>query len=105
MSKIENLKAKVLHVLETFPQSRDCDQWLTLKIWSLYYPKSIFRGEGGVQMVKLRDIMELPREDNVKRVRAIIQNVENKFLPTSLEVVRQRRINEELWKEYIQENK
>lgn len=158
---IKNLKEKVEDVLKNYPQSRDSDVWLTLKIWSLYFPTLISRGgflmsfrahiadtiekrqtikpepfseaewilyssqskawqnflaefdevllKGGyvsmvedkvvpVAMVELKNIMDLPREDNVKRIRAKIQNEEKKYLPTSLEVAKQRKINEEDWR-------
>ena len=158
---IKNLKEKVEAVLKDYPQSRDSDVWLTLKIWSLYYPTLISRGgflmnfrdhiaetlgkralvkpdnfgfaewelyksqtqvwknmldefdntllKGGyvaqveekivpVAMVELKNIMDLPREDNVKRIRAKFQNEEKKYLPTTLEVARQRKISEEEWR-------
>lgn len=103
-AKIKNLKNKVLAVLEEYPQTRDSDQYLTLIIWKKYYPSRIFKVSNGSSAILLKDIMEMPREDNIKRVRAIIQNVENKFLPTSLEVAKQRKINEETWREYVRFN-
>lgn len=102
---IETLKQQVLKILEQYPKARDSDQWLTIKLWTVYYPSRIHRRDDlEPAYVYLKDIMDLPREDNVKRVRAIIQNVENKFLPTTIEVARQRKINEEVWKEYILNN-
>ena len=44
------------------------------------------------------DLYWLPREDNVKRVRAFWQNDKKKFLPTVLEVAIARRINEDEWR-------
>lgn len=101
---IKGLKQQVLRILDEFPQSRNSDQWLTIKLWCVFYPSRIVRLENEEPMIRLKDIMDLPREDNVKRVRAIIQNVENKFLPTSLAIVKQRKINEELWREYLKNN-
>ena len=43
------------------------------------------------------DLMDLPREDNVKRIRAVIQNKEHRLLPTSEEVLKQRGVNEKYW--------
>lgn len=51
-----------------------------------------------VAMVELGSIINLPREDNIKRIRAKIQNEEHKYLPTTLEVARQRKIAEEDWR-------
>lgn len=102
-TEIKNLRKKIEYVLENFPKGRDSDQWLTLKIWALYYPDYIKVDKGTVndrKFVYLEDIMSLPREDNVKRIRAVIQNVEKRYLPTSWKVAKQRKINEEEWKEY-----
>lgn len=103
-SAIESLKKKILRVLEENPKARDSDQWLTLKIWALYYPskiKTIEEEVNGVvrprKYVCLEDILDLPREDNVKRIRAKIQNEEHRFMPTTLEVAKQRKISEEDW--------
>jgi len=109
-SEIKQLKEKVLRVLHEYPRGRDSDQWLTLKIWDLYYPSRVKEMEEKLpdgtiskrKYVFLRDIMDLPREDNVKRIRAKIQNEEHKYMPTSLEVAKQRRIREEDWKAWSQ---
>lgn len=101
--KQDNLKVQVLKILQDFPKSRDSDQWLTIKLWCVFYPTRIHRLIGNVKSkpyIFLEDIMEMPREDNVKRIRAIIQNEEKKFLPTTWEVAKQRDINELEWKEY-----
>jgi hypothetical protein len=95
--KIKDLTKKVETILRDFPQSRNSDQWLTLKIWATYYPQLIFQYQDR-QAVLLKDVMELPREDNIKRIRAKFQNVQKMYLPTSLEVVKRRKQNEEEWK-------
>ena len=97
--RIKNLKAKVRTVLEAVPESRDSDIRLTMELWSRYFPQYIRNGASGEEWVWLKDLYDLPREDNVKRVRAQIQNVEHEFLPTSWEVAKQRRINEDRWRE------
>lgn len=106
-TKIKNLKKHVLAVLESTPKSRDSDQYLTLCIWNRYYGSRLIeldiQGEK-VKVVPLKSIMDLPREDNVKRIRAKIQNEEGKFLPTSLEVAKQRKINEDVWRKYTLNN-
>ena len=98
-------------ILRDFPKARDSDQWLTLKLWAVYYPHKM-QEEKLDQMssaiprkyVFLEDIMDLPREDNVKRLRAKIQNEEGKYLPTTLEVALQRRIEESVWRNYVNYN-
>lgn len=103
----------MLNILENFPKSRDSDQWLTIKLWCVYYPTRIQEeglpvpeGEKPIvrKFVYLDDIMELPREDNIKRMRAIIQNEEHLFLPTSWEVAKQRQIAEWDWQEYTRKS-
>lgn len=95
---INQLKSRVLSILKDFPKSRDSDIWLTIKLWTLYYPTLIDRTDQDNPKIKLSDILHLPREDNVKRVRAKIQNEDHLYLPESLEVRKQRKISEEEWK-------
>lgn len=93
----------IYQILREHPESRNSDSWLTCKLWATFYPTKIKRdADGKNPSVALKDILDLPREDHIKRIRAIIQNEEGKFLPTSLEVARQRKINEETWRTYIQ---
>lgn len=140
---IKNLKEKVLDTLRKYPQARDSDIWLTLKIWSLYCPNSIKRfpalvefreslkdspellvkfdtavGQDGLfetrlsetnepvfkpmSMVKLTDVLFLPREDNIKRIRAKIQNEEHRYLPTTPEIRAKRKISESEWRAWSQ---
>lgn len=107
-AQIGLLKKQILEVLASTTEARNSDQYLTLCIWNRYYPQyvqEVNREVPGkepekVRMVSLRDIMILPREDNVKRIRAIIQNVEKRYLPTSAAVRKQRKINQEVWEEY-----
>lgn len=95
----EKLRDKILRVLAEFPKSRDSDVWLTLKIWSLYYPSRIDRSDPNNSKVSMSDILNvLPREDIVKRIRAKIQNEENLYLPLSAKVRRRRKINEDKWR-------
>lgn len=102
---IDTLKKRVHKILELYPKSRDSDVMLMLYLWQSYYPSRIHReNDESPKYVYLRDIMDLPREDNIKRVRAIIQNVDGEFLPTSKAVAKQRKINEETWKAYILKN-
>lgn len=101
---IKNLKIAVLGILQDNPKARDSDQYLTIMLWMRYFPTRILELPDGSKAIKLRDVMDLPREDNVKRIRAIIQNVEGKYLPTSWEVAKKRKINEEVWREYCRNN-
>lgn len=96
------LRTQIIAILRQYPQSRNSDQWLTLKLWCVYFPSRIKEDAQKKKFVYLRDVLDLPREDHVKRIRAIIQNEEKRFLPTTLEVARQRQISEMEWRAYIQ---
>ena len=96
---MKTLVKKVEYVLEKFPETRNSDIELTIKIWDVFYPGRILKNKRDELLVRVRDMFDLPREDNVKRIRARIQNEENRFLPTDIKVVRARRINEAVWRE------
>ena len=51
--------------------------------------------------IYLKDLFELPREDNIKRVRAKIQNEEHKFLPTDFKIMKKRKSASKTWREYL----
>lgn len=99
-STIKNLKDKVWCLLRDHPKARDSDQWATIKLWTILFPHLIDYTDPKNPKIALKDIMNMPREDNVKRVRAIIQNVDGEFLPTSEEVAKQRKINMDVWRSY-----
>ena len=101
----KDLKTKVLRVLRDFPKSRDNDVYLTLKLWIVYYPQRLDMTDPLNPTVTFKNIMDLPREEHIRRHRAIIQNEEKKFLPTSWKVAKQRKILEQDWKNYCVENK
>lgn len=96
-----SLKSLVYNVLESSPRSRDDDLYLTLCIWNRFYDHKIFKDDEGMVCVRLSDILELPREDHIKRLRAQIQNVEGKYLPTNMSVCKKRRISEQKWRDYL----
>jgi len=99
--KIKDLKNKVETILRDFPETRNSDITLMIELWKKYYPKYIKENKEGGFGVYLQDLYELPREDGIKRVRAMIQNIQGKYLPTDLKVVIQRKINEEKWHAYM----
>ena len=101
MANRGELQKQVDYCLKNFPKTRNSDIELTLAIWKHYYPSRIVYSKTGVSLIRLRDLFDLPREDNVKRIRAKIQNELGKYLPTSLEVAKQRKIAETEWREYM----
>lgn len=101
------LRKMIETTLEKYPFTRNDDVRLMLYIWREYYSNKVHRltpdsPTDKQAYVFIKDIPELPREDHVKRLRAIIQNVEGRFLPTDPEVIKQRKINVAKWKDRIQ---
>lgn len=104
MSKLKKgeLRKMILNVLKEQPDTRNSDVALTIAIWKRYYPRRLkFREQDNKMYIALDDLFDLPREDNIKRIRAIIQNDEGRYLPTNKEVAIQRRINMQQWQLYI----
>ena len=98
---MRTLKDKVMTILKEDEPSRDSDIRLTQMIWWTFHNAKIFKAPCGSNSVRLKDLFDLPREDNIKRVRAQIQNVEKKYLPTTIDIVRKRKINEDVWRAYL----
>lgn len=106
--KKNELYTKVETVLEADPQSRDDDVRLWIMVARKFYSQYIFKRtisevippsvlEVSRQSIFLRDILKLPKQYDVQRYRTHIQNVEKRFLPTKIEVVKARRMNEQVW--------
>lgn len=95
---VPRLKNMVEQVLRDNPkyngiEARNSDLALLILIWQRWYGVSD-RPDGTIQV---RRLLDLPREDNVKRVRAKIQNEEHKYLPTNPDVLIKRGILEDYW--------
>lgn len=91
------LKNMVEECLRNIPETRNSDIVLTIAIWRRYFPQRIRKGASGEEGVWLRDLIDLPREDNVKRVRAKF-NAEGKYYPTDWKVAKARGIKEDDWR-------
>lgn len=97
---LSTLKREVELVLRDQPETRNSDIALTIAIWERFYTEKIRTSSTGNKGVLLRDLYTLPREDNVKRIRAIF-NAEKKYLPTEWKVAKQRGIKELEWREAL----
>lgn len=96
------LRTMVEDRLEHDERTRNSDITLTIAIWVKYYPEHVLDTSRGEKTgIFIDSLFKLPREDNVKRIRAKIQNEEKKFLPTDPEVRRKRGISEEEWYDYL----
>jgi hypothetical protein len=88
---IKNLKNQVKQILRMYPETRNSDIALTIKLWQVFY--------GIGEAVNVKNLYDLPREDNVKRIRA--KFCEQGFswaYPTELKIALGRQIKEEEWK-------
>lgn len=86
-----NLKNQVERILKEYPETRNSDITLTIKIWEIFYAKD--------NKIDVRDLYELPREDNIKRIRAkFCQEKKPWAYPTEIKIMRARRIKEIEWR-------
>lgn len=99
--KRDNLKVHITKILAESSETRNCDIKLTIYLWNKYYPAHIKTTSAGSQGIYLSSLYTLPTQESIKRIRAIIQNGEHKYLPTDLRVRKQRRISEEEWRGWI----
>ena len=95
-----NLKKQVKFVLENYPETRNSDIRLMGNIWVIFY-KDMLIFDGKEYSVKLKNLYDLPREDNIKRIRAKLQNEEKKYLPTDPEILKKRKCLEEKWRNIL----
>ncbi len=97
---MNNLKDKVKHCLSKSPHTRNSDVALTLAVWLEFYSQK-FTVIDNSHLIDVKYLFELPREDHISRIRRIIQNNDGMYLPTSLKVVKARKINETKWEDYM----
>ena len=103
MNYHKNLKIQVEHCLKEYPYTRNCDVALTIRLWKIYYRSFISINERGVEFIRVQDLHDLPREDNIKRHRARFQNhsTNPKYLPDDYFVRKKRKISEETWRKHL----
>ena len=104
-----DLKSKVIYILERHESARNSDIALMIELWKEFFTDHINTEHIGSkyrQYVDLDSLYFLPREDNIKRVRATIQNHKTnpQFLPTDPDVRKKRGILEEVWRRYVGAN-
>lgn len=105
---INTLKFQVESVLKDFPESRNSDITLLVELWKRYYPDSISNFVATGASISLDTLYSLPQEGAVGRIRRFIQNdktrtKELRYLPTNPEIIKQRRMSEDLWREEMKE--
>lgn len=103
-TRLKNLHNCVEYILKRFPESRNDDAVLTTILWEQYCRDVLIPLATGGFAVALDNIKYLPREDNVKRIRAKLQNEKHLYLPTDPQVRARRQISEEDWRTYLGKN-
>jgi len=100
--QIKLLKDQVRHILENYPKTRNSDIALTIELWKEFYPQNIrVIVKTNDLLVRLEDLYHLPNQDNVKRIRAKIQNEEKEYPPTDWKIAENRGWLEEEWKKAL----
>jgi hypothetical protein len=98
------LQNKVEHILKNFPETRDSDIKLTNLIWWKFYEDYLFEDKNGDIAIRLLDIYAVPKQDNVKRIRAKLQNQKHLYLPLDPSIRKKRNILKEDWRRYLGKN-
>ena len=97
MSDIKTLRDMILVVLDDEPDTRNSDVRLMTRIWERFFGAYMLL-VGGHKAVWIDDLFKLPREDQVKRIRARIQNVERMYPPTAWKIAEKRGWLVDVWK-------
>ena len=92
---MDKLKTQVEYCLRNFPETRNSDITLTIKVWRRFHISKTIGGEG--MAIHLSELYELPREDNIKRIRADF-NSKKMYYPTDWEIAKRRGIEENKWR-------
>lgn len=93
----KTIKEMVEACLRNIPETRNSDITLMIEVWKRYYPQRISTVQDARLGVALASLYDLPREDNIKRVRATF-NHEGKYYPTDWKVAKGRGIKEDEWR-------
>ena len=91
---ITKLKEQVKKILIENPKTRNSDITLTIEVWREFY---------GVRMeINLVQLYDLPREDNIKRIRAkFCEQGHFWTFPTDWKIAKGRGINEDRWRQVL----
>tara|TARA_R100000750_G_scaffold35776_1_gene23027 strand:- start:2488 stop:2895 length:408 start_codon:yes stop_codon:yes gene_type:complete len=97
-----NLKSDIELILKENPETRNSDITLTIEIWKRFYGSFIFTGTSGNKGIWLETLYSLPREDNIKRIRANFCNQGKEWAyPTDIKVALARGIKEQEWRQKL----
>lgn len=104
--EMRTAKAKVLAILRDFPETRDSDALLYARYYERYYGKKTLTLSIRAFFTALHR-KQLTDPDNIRRVRADIQNRQVLYLPTTPEIrkIRLKNKAEEYWGLWLQKER
>lgn len=73
---------KVLEALQKFIPARNNDMSLTKYIWKRHYKNLLIESDNGKIFIPIDNLLRLPSEARLGRIRRKIQNDKNLFKPT-----------------------
>lgn len=89
----DTIRTNIIKFMKEDDRCRNDDKWL------------IFRYVREVQKIDIyipfEDFKRMIPFESVRRIRALIQNTEKKFLPTDPEIRKRRLINDQEWREWL----
>lgn len=97
----KSLKSKVEFILSKYPQTRNSDTQLAVKLWHVFYAGSVVYVKDLGWVLLIEKMLEIPREDHISRVRRKFQEMDM-YLPTSKKVAEKRKLNMKIWREKMQ---
>ena len=92
--EIKTIKEMVAVFLEKDERARNSDKILTYLVF-----QDIARRNGKNIFIPFELFDKFPAFETIKRMRAIIQNKEKRFIPTKKEVILKRRMRQEIFSE------
>jgi len=95
-----NLQNKIEHILKLYPESRNSDIVLMTKLWECFYNNYLLQ-LNGESYLKLSNLYDVPRLDDISRIRRKIQNEERMYLPTDIEILIERARMSRDWKRFL----
>jgi len=95
-----DLYKKIIHCLIKYPETRNSDLELTRKIWGEYYGHYL-DWINDTTVIPLKNLNLVPTQDSIKRIRAMIQNDEKRFLPTDWRIAKKRGWEEIEWRKEL----
>jgi hypothetical protein len=89
--KLDSQKAVIEKLLKEDERCRNDDKWLTYRFFQHY--TKIY--------IPFSDFKKIPAFANAQKIRQVIQNKNNKYLPTNPEVRYERGISEDEWRSWL----